>query len=926
MTLSTALLAALASGALQTAPPQTAPAQPQQATPVAQEDQEDDQPSGASAPGEADYVLPEIQVNATRGRVQGDIEPEVTLDSGQLIAYGATNVAELLEALEPLTRSNRGRGGGGPVVLLNGRRTSGFQEIRTIPFEAIERTEILPEEAGLAYGFGADQRVVNIVLKATFTQANSELTYRAPTQGGRSSTEVEGGYFSIIGGNRLNVSLEHERDTALFETERDIRRDPGSQPFDRIGNVSAPVFGDEIDPALSALAGQTVTVAANPGGTNPTLAGFAAGANAPRTGDLTESRTLLPSGEQTQLNASLARDLNETIKGTVSLNLERSTSFSFLGLPGVRLTAPAGLNGSPFTRDVAVNRYIDDPFAVTRDNETNTANLGVLLDGFLGDWRWSLSGAYDRVETDTTTGRGLDATAAQAAVNAGAFNPFGDLDPSRFGRLIDTANSVSSGGNIEAVFNGDLLALPAGDLSATFEFGADTRELSSESTRGGAFSERSIGRDRVYGSTNLSIPISNGVDVLRAIGDLSVNVNAGYDEASDIGGLTTWGAGLNWSPIDALGIIVSYTNEDGAPSISQLNDPTISTPNSPVFDFATGETVLVNRITGGNPGLTPDNRQVWKVGLNWRATDDLTFRSDYTRTTIDGAIVAFPTITPDLEAALPERFERDASGRLIELDSRPLNFTQTERSELRSGFNFSRSFGRPNPAAGRGPGGGLGPMVFGGGGGRPPGAGGPGGGGGPRFGGPGGQGGPGGGGVGQFRGGGGGGRGGGGMQPGQGRFNLSVFHTVRFTDEVTIRPGLPVLDLLDGDATAGNGGTPRNEVQVQGGVFRNGFGAFMNANWRQGTEVDGGVGGSTLNFSDRTTVNLTMFADLNQRTTWVERFPSLRGTRVSLAFQNIFDSRTEVTSSTGDVPLNYQPDFLDPEGRVVRVSLRKILF
>ncbi|MBX9707564.1 MAG: TonB-dependent receptor, partial [Caulobacteraceae bacterium] len=171
-----------------------------------------------------------------------------------------------------------------------------------------------------------------------------------------------------------------------------------------------------------------------------------------------------------------------------------------------------------------------------------------------------------------------------------------------------------------------------------------------------------------------------------------------------------------------------------------------------------------------------------------------------------------------------------------------------------------------------------------------------------------------------------GGGGGGGMLPGQGRLNISVFHTVRFTDEVTIRPGLPVLDLLDGDATAGNGGTPRNEIQVQGGVFRNGFGAFMNANWREGTEVDGGTGGSTLNFSDRTTVNLTMFADLNQRTNWVQRFPILRGARVSLSFENLFDSRLEVTSSSGTVPLNYQEDFLDPEGRVVRISLRKVLF
>jgi hypothetical protein len=923
MTLASTLLAALASGALQTAPPQTASTPPQQTPPVTQEEPEQDRPTGAAVDGDADYVLPEVTVSGTRGRVQGDIEPEVTLDADQLIAYGATNVAELLAALEPLTRSNRGRGGGGPVVLLNGRRTSGFQEIRTIPFEAIERTEILPEEAGLAYGFGADQRVVNIVLKANFTQANSELTYRAPTQGGRNSTEVEGGYFSIVGGNRVNVSLEHRHDTALFETERDIRRDPGSQPFDRIGNVAGiPGFGEidpltglpsngEIDPALSALAGQTVTVAAIPGGTNPTLAGFAAGANAPRTGDLTQYRTLLPRGDQTQLNASIARDLNETIKGTVSLNLERNTRFSYLGLPGVTLTAPAGQYGSPFSGDVAVYRYVDDPFAVTRDNETNTANLGLLLDGFIGDWRWSLSGAYDRVETDTTTGRGLDQQAAQAEVTAGRLNPFGPLDPSQFNRLVDTANSVASGGNLEAVFNGDLYGLPAGDVSATWRLGVDTRDLSSESTRGGVFSARTIGRDRVFTSGNVTLPISNGVDVLRPFGDLSLNLNGGYDEASDIGGLTTWGAGLNWSPIDAIGVIISYTNEDGAPSISQLNDPTISTPNSAVFDFATGETVLVTRITGGNPNLTPDNRQVWKVGLNWRLNDDLTLRSDYTRTTIDGAIVGFPTITPDLEAALPERFTRDVSGRLIALDARPLNFTQTERSELRSGFNFSRSFGRPNMAAAGGPGAAMGAIMFGGGrppggGGRPQGAGGPPGGGG------------------QFRG---GGRGrGGGMLPGQGRFNLSVFHTVRFTDEVTIRPGLPVLDLLDGDATGANGGTPRNEVQVQGGVFRNGFGAFLNANWRQGTEVDGGAGGSTLNFSDRTNVNLTMFADLNQRTAWVERFPILRGSRVSLAFENLFDSRTEVTSSTGDVPLNYQPDFLDPEGRVVRISLRKILF
>ncbi|MGJ3629017.1 hypothetical protein AB5I41_23055 [Sphingomonas sp. MMS24-JH45] len=45
----------------------------------------------------------------------------------------------------PQTRSGRGAGGP-PVVLVNGRRVSGFQEIRDLPTEAIQRVDILPEE------------------------------------------------------------------------------------------------------------------------------------------------------------------------------------------------------------------------------------------------------------------------------------------------------------------------------------------------------------------------------------------------------------------------------------------------------------------------------------------------------------------------------------------------------------------------------------------------------------------------------------------------------------------------------------------------------------------------------------------------------------------------------------------------------------
>ena len=175
-------------------------------------------------------------------------------------------------------------------------------------------------------------------------------------------------------------------------------------------------------------------------------------------------------------------------------------------------------------------------------------------------------------------------------------------------------------------------------------------------------------------------------------------------------------------------------------------------------------------------------------------------------------------------------------------------------------------------------------------------------------------------------GGGGGGRGGGmGMQPGQGRFNLSVYHTYRIQDEIVIASGLPVLDQLDGAATGARGGSPRNEIQAQGGVFRNGMGAFVNANWREGTRVDGGTG-PDLNFADQATVNLNVFIDLNSQTDWVAKFPWLKGSRVNFGVQNLFDTRPEVTASAGATPLNYQSDYLDPQGRVVSLTFRKILF
>ena len=812
---------------------------------------------------EATTVLPDIEVTATkRGVALGGQEPIVSYDSTQIQAFGATNIGELVTLLEAQTRSARG---GSPVFLVNGRRISGFREIRGVPPEAIERFEVLPEETALSYGYSANQRVVNIILKAQFRSLTASVNVSRSDQGGRTTTASENNILNIAGADRWSLDINGSSSNALYESERNIDRS-GTAQLDSVGDT-----------------------------------------------DLNAYRTLQPRTAEASVAGTYKHDLNDQVGMTLSGSLEDSSSRSYLGLPGVSLSLPEGNPWSPDGAAVDLYRYIGLPDALQRQTNTRAAELGTVFDGYLGEWRWTATGEYSRTETDTTTGRGVDEDALKAAIDAGDTNPYGDLSGVATRAARDTANSVSQSLEGEVVLNGTAWELPAGGVTTTFKVGGEHQSLDSESLRSGVATDRSQSRDLGSLQANFDLPISS-VDrgVLPKIGDLSANMNLAYQELSDFGGVSALGGGLNWSPVARLSLSANYSDEDKAPTIQQLNDPTISTPNTAVFDYSTGQTVQVTQITGGDPNLKAENRRILKLGVNWQplSATDLRLNLAYTRTEAEDEISSFPAITPDLEAALPERFTRADDGTLTSIDARPLNFASREQQDVQWGFNFSKPFGKANPAlAGQRPGGPGGP-----------GAGGPPPGGAMRMGGgPGGPGGPGGG---RLR-----GSTAPGMQPGQGMFNFSLTHTWRVQDEVVIRDGLAPLDLLDGDSISGSGGQSRHEVQVQTGLFKNGFGAFVNANWKSGTTVEGDTAGSAnLDFSDRTTINLFAFADLTQRTAWVERFPLLKGARVGLGVQNIFDDRISVTSSDGATPVNYQRDYLDPQGRVFRINLRKILY
>jgi outer membrane receptor protein involved in Fe transport len=155
---------------------------------------------------------------------------------------------------------------------------------------------------------------------------------------------------------------------------------------------------------------------------------------------------------------------------------------------------------------------------------------------------------------------------------------------------------------------------------------------------------------------------------------------------------------------------------------------------------------------------------------------------------------------------------------------------------------------------------------------------------------------------------------------------FAVYHTIFFEDQLLVRPGGPVLDLLNGSTVAGGGGQPKNEVEVQAGYSTGVLGARLSADWKQATTVNGGAASPTgsLHFSDLATVNLRLFANFGGMRELVQRRPWLRGTRLTLSVNNLFNERIHVTAANGPTPLSYQPAYLDPVGRVVRLSLRKL--
>jgi hypothetical protein len=556
---------------------------------------------------------------------------------------------------------------------------------------------------------------------------------------------------------------------------------------------------------------------------------------------------LLPSEFKLRGTATVSRNLPHDVEATGNIEADFDEGH---GLSGLSQELPAELN---------------------RDTTSETLHLGGTLSGDASKWHWNIAGNANVDHSETRTN------------DAGAFFAPG------------SAASARALASVDGTINGELFALPAGAVDMPLRAAASADHL--DIHQGPSFATPSRGStSRTTGTAGISldVPIARRGRVLGALGNLTINGNAQVDELSDLGTLTRVGAGANWSPAARLNLLASWNREEQAPSIRQLGDPYVQTPGTRIFDFTTGVVPRAAVVTGGNPDLRTERRNILDISGSWQPFDAIDFklRADYARVGIDRPISDL-TVSPILEAAFPERFVRGPSGNLLSVDLRPVNFDRARRDTLQVGFDFTKplrsrgvsAFEIDKILAGARAAGIDVPQGATASSNSVNGAGVP---------------------AGGYN----------------GRLTFSFTDSLTLDDRAVVRSDLPELDYLHGAAIGQTGGQPRHQVQAQAGWSNHGVGARIGANWRSATDVET-IAGDMLHFSPVATFDLRLFANVGQDLAIVAKHPWLAGSSIRFEVGNIFNTQPKVRNAAGDIPIGYAPEMLDPLGRTVMISIRK---
>jgi hypothetical protein len=428
--------------------------------------------------------------------------------------------------------------------------------------------------------------------------------------------------------------------------------------------------------------------------------------------------------------------------------------------------------------------------------------------------------------------------------------------------LVDHTASGFDSGNLQISSSGPAGWLPAGPVIANFKVALQYQGLNSrDAYPGQAPAASNLVRTVRSASVNASLPIaSRDRGVLPALGELSATFNGALDGVSNFGTLVSSSYGLDWKPLGKVHLDAIYTDHRTAPTVQQLRAPPVYAANVETYDYLTGQTAYVTEITGGNDSLAATDSRQGSFGLSL------------------GPFIG----KTEFLAHYEQSRTRNAIGALppttaaVELAFLDRFFRDADGNLIEIDdrwVNLARE--RSNDVKW-----GLNVWI-------------PLGESSPR------------------------------VMPN--RVEFSLFDTWYLHDVTLIRSGVPELDLLNGAPTDVTGGQPRHKVEFHTLVHRNGLGVLLAIAWRSPTVVGSGdpAAPDPIFFSALGTADLRVFADL-ARLPFTRTQAWARGARISLSVTNLLDTRQSVHDAMGATPIAFEPGYLDPAGRLIALSARKV--
>lgn len=820
-------------------------------------------PAAATPVERAEPDEPQIVVIGDRTIVAQlqDLEPEDSYDDSRIASYGANSVGELINAI------TQEKGDDTPALLVNGKPTADLGDISDLPIEAVRRVEVLPVGSAARVGGAAGQRAYNVVLVRQLRNVTVAASHQRATEGRWGNTRGEMVFTRINGQDRINLSLRAGWSDRLTEVDRGLTAPLPAFAFSSPGNV-LPLGGVEIDPAFSTLAGATVNVIGLPGGAiPPDLAALLGGANRPNGRDVGAYRILRGESRPIDLTISGSKVLAPWLSLSFNGRLGWTQTTGWSGLPSARFQLPATHPVSPFSRAVMI--ALDDPQRPLESRSAiDTAGLSATLNANLNAWRVTATARLDRSRFGYSYDQ-VGLIPGGSILIDDAVDPF---DPALAARIPVTGRFNRSTSLRKELFqdaDGPLFGLPGGDVRLRFGYTYTWLALDGEDSEGR--SDRSFRRTERAGRVGLTVPLTTA----RAgggLGDSELLVDIGRLSLGQFGRIERWSLGLNWRPAKWLRWALSTVSDGRAVTAELASANTFTNQNVVYFDPVNNRTELVTLISGGNPGLLPETNRQRRVsvvvGPFGKSRVQATI--DYSENSQRNQIGGLPPPSAEIVAAFPDRFVRDGAGRLIAVDSRAVNFERQELRQLRSAVDLNIPLSQ---AASGAPGGRAALSAV--------------------------------------------------RRSPPTSLQLRLAHTWALSSKAVIRSGLGEVDLLSGGVIGPGGGRQRHLVDGSVVLMRGGTGVRLNGAWRSSSQLRSGTPtnrelymyGATARF------DLRILADLQQ--VWSDRSWA-KGARVTLAVDNLLNSRQPVASLSGAIPLGLNPRYRDPIGRTVMIELRKV--